>query len=113
MNYQKARQLESTKKWHYTSENNGRIHPIGYCANHEGHETAEEAQACYKGYLLDNNLLLDGKWEGQLSKCQVCGEWTDGMASIPWNQWYVTLCDTHRNRGEVERLFTVGESWQS
>lgn len=110
MNYQKARQQEVTGKWHYTNKNDGRIYPIGDCAGHEGHNTAEEAQECYKRYLLDNNLILDHKWSEPFPKCKVCGEITSGMAFISEAEQYIALCDTHRTKEEVEKIFHVGES---
>lgn len=112
MNHLKARQLKKSGRWHYTNKNDGRITPLGYCAGHDGHNTPEGAEACYKEYLLTNNLILDHKW-GDLYKCVICEERTNGMASIPEYEWYVALCDLHRNQEEVERIFFVGESWQS
>lgn len=112
MNHQKARQLENSLKWHYTNKGDGRITPLGYCAGHKGHGTAEQANECYKGYLINNNLLLDGKWTPP-ANCLMCQELTDGMASIPWAWWYAALCDTHRTQEVVEKIFVVGESWES
>lgn len=113
MNHLKARQLEATGKWHYTLMNDERIYPIGRCREHEGHDTPEEAKACYKSYLLDTKLRFDSKLADTLQHCEVCGEWTDGLATIPTTTWQAALCDAHRIREEVEKLFYVGESWES
>ena len=41
--------------WHYTSMNDGRIHPIGYCWEHPAHPSEDEARRCYRDYQLDSN----------------------------------------------------------
>src|SRR4051812_48360403 len=62
MNYLKARQMQSTGKWHYTCRNDNFVWPQGYCAQEgsachsTGHNTAEEACECYKQYQLKNHL---------------------------------------------------------
>lgn len=131
MNYYAARQREKTKKWDYTCRNDGQIWPVGYCAgrlvdvmkvpedkrepyHEDGHETAEEAQECYKRYVLDNDLRLDSKMSGQQRRCEAdgCEEWTQGLATIRGGQMFV-LCDEHRNRETVEGMFSVGEIWSS
>jgi hypothetical protein len=131
VNYYAARQREKTKKWDYTCRNDGRIWPVGYCAGRHvevlqvpederepyhdhGHETAEEARECYKHYQLDNELHLDIKMASQQRKCEAdgCGAWTQGMARVGGHVSFV-LCDEHRNRENVEKLYSVGESWTS
>lgn len=143
MNYYGARQRESDKRWDYTSHNRrGGTHPIGYCRktdwtpemraefhmsdaewdkiqahkekyHDEGHSTADEACACYRSYLLDNDLRLDHKTRDSQHRCEVCGEWTQGFATVSHSfRWF--LCDAHRNRDEVEKLMpSVHESISS
>lgn len=115
MNHYAPRQHAVTKRWDYTCANDGRIWPVGYCSDHRGtHETPEEAAVCYKNYLLDTQLNLDQTMANQKRECEVdgCGEWTQGVATIGPGISFV-LCDGHRNRGTVEGMFSVGESWSS
>ena len=123
MNYYTALQRETDSKWDYTRRNDGVIHAIGYCSGgdrhekcHEGgHETKEEAQDCYKEYLLDNELRLEGHElanSKRLCECDGCVVWTSKMAPISPTRSFV-LCDEHRTREVVSGLFSVGESMGS
>lgn len=113
MNYYEARQLKDTGGWHYTCKNDDRVWPVGYCREHEPHATKEEAEDCYRGYLLDNRLRLDGKDANAQHKCRECGEWTSGLAECDLT--IVVLCDEHRTREIFEKYFPeVGQiisSW--
>jgi hypothetical protein len=141
MNYLKSRQRTSDKKWDYTSMNDGHAHPIGYCAgwreyspeqrktfgmndkyiaeletrkdkyHAEGHDTPEEACACYKVYQLDTGLRFSDQSNRQ-EKCLVCNEWTTKVARVDNWESYV-LCEKHANREEVEKLYNVFESCES
>lgn len=86
-----------------------------------GHATAEEACACYRVYLLDTQLrLYDPKDAPKppttLHRCQApdgCPEFTAGLAEVG-NGDHWRLCDAHRTRETVEKLFReVGEAWTS
>lgn len=131
MNHYAARQRESDKRWDYTCQNGTRIHPVGYCAGklvdvmeipederepyHEhGHDTPEAARECYKRYMLDSRLRLDGKMSDQKRMCEAegCEEWTQGVARVGPMISFV-LCDDHRTRETVETLYSVGDSWSS
>lgn len=82
--------------------------------HNDGHATKEEACACYREYLLDQELRLDKQMSGQKRICQVegCNEWTQGMAEVGHEPFI--LCDQHRTREEVEKLFgDVGETFSS
>lgn len=141
MNYYAARQREKDKRWDYTVMNDHVVHPVGYCRPYrdlegdpivgltvtpeylikvrafankhhsEGHATPEEAQACYREYLLDQHLELHRKHLDAQFKCLVCGTYTEEYAEID-HVTYV-LCGVHNNRAEVEKLFTVTESISS
>jgi len=137
MNYFKARQRKDGK-FDYTCMNDGQIWPVGYCSVYhelpndnwisesyraaneatkdkhhgDGHDTAQEAQACYRAYLLDHALHLNGAWENVQHKCEVCGEWTELYAEIQMRCW--NLCPQHNSREEVEKLFEApDEIWSS
>lgn len=81
----------------------------------DGHTTKEEACECYKQYLLDTKLRLmptEPENAHQQFKCKACGKWTACHASVgPYRQF--DLCPEHQTREEVEKLLTVGESWES
>ena len=141
MNHFTARQRESDKRWDYTCRRDGIAWPIGYCAgwrepqpglmtpgqikdwlekamphmhkfHTDGHASAEEANECYKQYLLDFDLRLDGDHQNVQHKCKVCGVWTSKYASVGSSAW--SLCDEHRTREHAEALFgPMGESWSS
>jgi hypothetical protein len=141
MNYLKPRQRASDKRWDYTQMNDGRVWPIGYCAgfreytpeqrkaflmndnwyakyeanrakyHEDGHATSEEACECYKQHELDESLHFDVDSHSK-QKCEVCEEWTEKRAMVGGYRHFV-LCEKHANREEVEKLYTVGESWES
>jgi hypothetical protein len=141
MNHYAARQRESDKRWDYTCRNNSRFWAVGYCAgwrepqpdvlpkdqirqwidemtphrgkfHTDGHETPEEACDCYRRYMLDFSMRLDGEWSDAQHKFKVCGAWTNGYAQVASSTW--TLCDEHRTREQVETLYgPMGEIWSS
>lgn len=113
MNYYKASQRKDTKRWDYTCTNDNRTWPIGYCREDGGHETEQEARDCYKRYLLDNRLRLDGDLEHTQKKCEFagCDCWTSRYAEVDMRMF--SLCDEHRTREVVEKFFSVGESISS
>lgn len=77
-----------------------------------GHATKEEAAECYRSYILDNKLRLRVMETTTLHECEVCKTPTKGVAELDTDLWH--LCDDHRNRQEVEKLFSApGEIWSS
>jgi hypothetical protein len=77
-----------------------------------GHETQQEAEACYREYLLDQRLKLMCEHPDAQIRCKVCNKWTTFYAEIDMNMW--DLCEEHNNREEVEKLFEApGEIWKS
>jgi hypothetical protein len=138
MQYFKAMQ-RTDGKWDYTVTWDKATHPVGYChawrewtenvqvmspdqyatalANqhkyhNHGHDTAEEACACYKEYQLDQHLQLGLENEGVQHRCLICNDWTSKVARV--GRWgALALCDKHNNREEVAKLYEVGESMES
>jgi hypothetical protein len=140
MRYLGARQRKSDNKWDYTTMYDKQVYPIGYCHewtpygyplfqsgraemlnrqeapfienyHTDGHGSKEEACECYKKYLLDHSFRISTD-SSTKQKCQVCNEWTQTRLEIgSYRQW--VLCEKHANREEVEKLFSVGESWES
>lgn len=126
-----------TGLWHYTCKNDGRIWPVGYCSPWEtcpdckghsivsidakcdkcenrgvikrenpcpGHKTPEEAAEHYRQYKLDN-VRYDGKYHDEMRKCEICGNWTEHFALIDYRSY--ALCDEHRNRENLEKVFPL------
>jgi hypothetical protein len=115
VNYDQPRERADRSGWHYTQMNDGRVWPIGYCADHAPHATEGEARDCYTRYLLEQRLQLDGMAYADMQRpCEVCGAWTDKFAEIsPWGPSF-TLCDEHRTREQFAALFgQVGDSVHS
>ena len=112
-------------------------YPVGYCAAFEepvsleywreeqlktyksfkdkhhtdGHLTEEDACNCYKEYQLDHHLRK-GTLSESMHRCRVCGDFTAHYIEVGYCTHY-TLCDKHCNREEVEKLYDVGQSWES
>jgi hypothetical protein len=151
MNYYAARQREDDKKWDYTCMNDGRTWPIGYCSRFreaklmtEGgyfhtqqsadrhnsfkekygphhHEIKDQAIACYKDYLLDNDLhfwpyceLTDEKPMTRTEhRCETegCESYKTGLCRVDQRDFH--LCNDHQTREVMATLLHVGESWSS
>ena len=133
MNYYEPKQRQSDGKWDYTRNS----HPAGYChafkelekefiesynisdlevENHnkfadkyhsDGHDTEEEACKCYKEYQLDHQLQLDHEDKNQKHKCKICEDWTTKFALVDNSLYH--LCDKHRNREEVEKIYEASK----
>lgn len=107
MNYDQPRALKSGG-WHYTSMNDGRVWPIGYCRDHrdEPHATEDEARRCYRRYELAECLRLDGT-AGHWNPCTHpgCETLTNREAWIAPNGPFWLLCDEHRTRDAVAELY--------
>lgn len=111
MNHLKARELKKGG-FHFTLKNGDLVLPIGYCAGHAPHETAEEANSCYRSYLLEKRLTF-GKLQDQQLKCVECGEFTGGIAIIDGRR-SIVLCDLHRNVDYVDHhLPAITDIWES
>lgn len=92
------------------------IHQAKY--HDDGHATADEAFACYRTFLLDNSLVLEGgTFFKAFYKCQApgCGALTNVKSCISgaWGPVW-SLCPEHRNRATVELLWPfIGPSMES
>lgn len=89
--------------FHYTVANGSgkTVYPVGYCANDcPGHATAEEAEEHYRQFELDNVHFNENPTEQR--RCQVCGEWTQGVGYTHWKVFY--LCLNHQTRDVVDQL---------
>lgn len=78
----------------------------------DGHATKEEAQECYKQYLLDNQMHVMNNKNSQ-HKCKVCSEWTTQFVTVG-ESCVMTLCEKHSTREEVEKIYKASsEIWCS
>ena len=142
MNYYKARQRKIDTRWDFTCCNDDNIYPVGYCHPYEdlsqtqiwnmmseedrrnhvlfkdkyhskGHDTAEEANQCYKQYLLDQRLRFYTD-PNSMKHCEICKVWTLTRAWIKLGvgREYV-LCPEHASAEYVKSLFEVAEFWSS
>jgi hypothetical protein len=107
VNYDQPREL-TTGGWHYTSRNDDRIFPVGYCYTEhrdQPHATEDEARRCYARYLLNERTLLDGTLDSY-NPCEApsgCATLTNRCAVIDgWPHW--RLCDEHRTEEIVAEL---------
>ena len=98
---------DDLKEWIRTE--NARLSKFESKYHRDGHPTKEQAELCYREYLLDNSLRFLmakdlGRAPEQLNKCVECDAYTANFCEIRnWMQW--NLCDAHANREVVERLF--------
>lgn len=155
MNYLEARELKGPAgglgTFHFTSMNDGRIWPVGYCAGWKeetreeliasgldehladmllrdrekarkfqekyhthGHATREEAAACYREFLLDQQVRYGESTDTQ-HRCEVkdCGTWTQGFAQVGAAHAFY-LCASHRTREVLEDIYpTIHKIWSS
>lgn len=127
-------------RWDFVCMRKDTVRPVGYCREYDaidvmnyplsdeeqhhmrsfahkyhtdGHDTAEEAQECYKRYLLDQRLRLGQRMSNQQQKCRICDAWTDQFVTIGASTLYV-LCSQHNNRESVAELYKAPtEIWES
>lgn len=102
--------------WHYVSLGRDGGYPLGYCADHEPHETEIQARECYSQYQRDN-IRLDGKmadWSG----CRACDAPTKNVADIRYDGFRSEpLCDEHRTQERAVKVLGLdqpaGDAWRS
>jgi len=78
----------------------------------DGHETAEEAAACYRQYLLDTRLSFmphKESAEGYYKRCAKCGTLTNGAVEVGHGE-IIPICDEHQTREVMEEIYpAVGQ----
>jgi hypothetical protein len=105
MNYYEARKLKDGSGWHWTGMNDSQIFPAGNCHEHAAHETREEAERCFRRYLLDGQREESyGDWTG----CEICDKPTKkGLTTRPPLGNGYPLCDEHRTPETLESLVSA------
>jgi hypothetical protein len=75
-----------------------------------GHDTAEEAWACYAVYEIDNTWR---EWDSSntQSKCEICGCWTSHIVEIGHYSLY-RLCPDHATIEVIGKLHS-GSPWMA
>jgi len=73
----------------------------------DGHESSQEAEACYREYRLDHELRFwpDREDAREQHRCEApgCGAWTSGRGEMkPFDLWH--LCAEHQTREAVKAL---------
>lgn len=118
MNYYQPRELKDKEGkalglWHYTCMNDGKVWPVGYCAQGcPGHADKEGAYQHQKEYLLDT-ARFDGAFVDAQRPCEICKAWTSKFADDSSGGKHI-LCDEHRNREGLAQILEVGDvisSW--
>lgn len=85
-------------------EHQAKFEPLKANYHADGHATAEEAQACYRKYLLDTQLRFSDKPnEEEQRRCAICSAWTQHIGWVDMKSW--PLCVEHQTRESVEKLY--------
>jgi hypothetical protein len=112
MNYDQARQRinpdeEKISLWDWTTANNGIIYPARPCE--KGicrHVTREEAERHFYEYCLGE--VQEHVSNDEQRQCAICGTWTNKVLGNE-QFWLLSLrawlCDEHRNKQELGKLF--------
>lgn len=94
------------------AKENARMEPFRAKYHDGGHSTEEEAMNCHREHELDQMLnFSDGASCEEQRKCGICNTWTTGSANVngdSFRYWY--LCDAHRTREFVEKLWPKGKA---
>lgn len=127
MRHTRALQREADSRWDMATTGGGHTYAAGFCAGRMvtygrpaiddgdfhtgGHETKEEAEACYHRYLASR--VRFGMFDDVQMKCKACGAWTQHHAQVEGTVW--ALCPQHHTAEHVLALVqTRGiERWQS
>jgi len=98
VNYDQRRQIVDgphAGRWHYTTANRRTgTHPIGYCADHDPHETEEDARWCYTRYLHDRLTIHKAASTWTDCDAEGCDQPAHDIAQTgPWR--IAVLCPAH------------------
>ena len=127
MNHLTAARKGENGGWHYVSLNRRGGHPLGYCADHEPHDTELEARECYARYQRDHIRLDRGptNWQdcmagrtGDRATTVRCPNPTKHYADIEHDGYHlVPLCPDHMTVEEAVKALHLdgpaGDAWQS
>lgn len=117
MMYSGPRQRADGTGWHYVlGGSHGGGYPIGYCGQHEPHDTELEARACYSQWQRDHVTL--NRESSNWMSCEVCGGPTKTGAGVQGDGYRVAaLCSEHLTTEHAINALQLngpaGESWES
>lgn len=100
--------------YHMVRGKKGRFHPIGYCTDHGGHDSKEEAANCYEEYIMEE-LYDDSNWnlDNKKVECDVCGEWGQyvyfGGLYEPFP--IINACEEHATKETVSEEVNITEGY--
>lgn len=114
MNYRHPLQRKDDGKWQFTCTNGASSWPEGYCGTNDcRHETAEDAAACYRKWMVEQKAGEARPIDVQ-RKCVLCGEWTARVIMVN-GQTYPGYCAKHTLREAAEHavkdFYSETSSW--
>jgi hypothetical protein len=110
MTHYAARQHSITERWAYTCRQGGDIWPVGRCAEDGGHDTAEQAQACYRQHLIES-AEMSVQFKGDYQRCRAPGCTEPTTEAAMYNGAPVFLCEEHMDEDFLEKIVpSVGTS---
>ncbi len=101
MNYRQPLQRKDDGKWQFGCANGAISWPEGYCATNDcRHDTAEEAAACYRRWMVEQSSS-ESIDDSSQSRCLLCEEWTQRLIMV--RGWPVgRYCSKHTLRESAE-----------
>lgn len=114
MNYRQPKQRKDDLKWQFTCTNGELSWPEGYCATNDcRHETAEEAAACYRKWLVEQKAG-EACYLNAQRRCVLCGDWTARTIMVNGTT-YSGYCAKHTLREAAEHavrdFYSEASSW--
>lgn len=103
MNYYRAIQHTTSKRWSFGFFNDHKAYLANCCRDHEGkHETREEAERCFYDDQIARAREIS--IQDQQLKCRVCGDWTAKGMETPMHHMEM-LCDKHLNKDGLMQAY--------
>lgn len=85
-----------------TDRENAKIAPFRAKYHDTGHDSAEQAEACYREYVLDQEVRFSRTTSAE--RCLECQEWTPEMVEVgPFR--FLRLCAKHQAADLIRKHF--------
>jgi hypothetical protein len=116
-----VRQLTAAQKgeaggWHYVSLGSAGGHPIGYCTEHEPHDSEAEARECYGQWRRDH-IRLGGTARWTSCGFPGCSAPANHAADVAGTYDGTVLCDSHNTTEHAVTALCLegaaGDAWVS
>lgn len=102
--------------YHITDRRGNVIRPIGYCQEHDPHETPEAAAECWMEFNL-TEYYSEGGWQevNQWRPCDVCGELGNFHYQPPPYSWLPSAwtCESHKGKEIIRDRYNKSPQRQS